>query len=67
MSGFGYGDTIAVTASPLNSDAGDQALMVKDTQTEADSNGGRRFFFTIRNTGPVRALGYGLNFSFISA
>jgi hypothetical protein len=67
MWGFGYGDAIAVTAAPLNSDAGDQMLMVKDVQTEADPNGGRRFFFTVRNTGPVRALGYGLNFSFIAA
>ena len=67
MWGFGYGDAIDVTAAPLNSDAGDQMLMVKDVQTEADPSGGRRFFFTIRNTGPVRALGYGLNFSFISA
>ena len=67
MWGFGYGDAIDVTAAPLNSDAGDQMLMVKDVQTEADPIGGRRFFFTIRNTGPVRALGYGLNFSFISA
>jgi hypothetical protein len=67
MWGFGYGDAIGVTAAPLNSDAGDQVLMVKDVQTEADPNGGRRFLFTIRNAGPVRALGYGLNFSFISA
>jgi hypothetical protein len=65
--GFGYGDAVAVTAAPLNSDAGDQILMVKDVQTEADPSGGRRFFFTVRNTGPVRAIGYGLNFSFIAA
>lgn len=67
MSGFGYGDAIGITAAPLNSDAGDQILMVKDIQSEADPNGGRRLFFTIENTGPVRALGYGMNFSFISA
>ncbi len=67
MTGFGSGDAIAVTAVPLNSDAGDQVLMVKDAQTEADSSGGRRFFFTIRNTGPIRAIGYGMNFSFVSA
>jgi len=67
MTGFGSGDAIAVTAVPLNSDAGDQVLMVKDSQTEADPSGGRRFFFTIRNTGPIRAIGYGMNFSFVSA
>ena len=67
MSGFGYGDVIGVTVAPLNSGAGDQELMVKDARTEADPNGGRRFFFTVRNTGPVRALGYGFNFSLISA
>lgn len=67
MSGFSYGDAVAVTAAPLNSDVGDQVLMVKDVQTEADSGGGRRLFFTVRNTGPTRALGYGMNFSFISA
>jgi hypothetical protein len=67
MWGFGYGDVIEVTAGPLNSDAGDQILMIKDVQTEADPNGGRRLFFSVRNTGPVRALGYGLNFSFVSA
>ena len=65
MWGFGYLDAVAVTAAPLNSDEGDQMLMVKDVQTEA-SSGVRRFFFTIRNTGPIRALGYGLNFSFIT-
>jgi len=67
MWGFGYGDAIGVTVAPLNSGAGDQELMIKDVRTEADPNGGRRFFFTVRNTGPVRALGYGLNYSFISA
>jgi hypothetical protein len=67
LSGFGYGDAVAVTAAPLNSDAGDQILMVQDVQSEADPEGGRRLFFTIRNTGPVRAIGYGMNFSFISA
>jgi len=67
MWGFGYGDAIAVCAAPLNSDVGDQQLLVSNVQMEADSSGGRRCFFTVRNTGPVRALGYGLNFSFISA
>ena len=65
MWGFGYLDVVAVTAAPLNSDEGDQMLMVKDVQTEA-SGGVRRFFFTVRNTGPISALGYGLNFSFVS-
>jgi hypothetical protein len=41
--------------------------MVKDVKSEVDSGGTRRFFFTIRNVGPVRALGYGLNFSFVAA
>jgi len=41
--------------------------MVKDVQSEADPSGGRRLYFTIRNTGPVRAIGYGMNFSFVSA
>jgi hypothetical protein len=67
MWGFGYGDAIGLTVAPLNSDAGDQILMVTDVQGEADSSGGRRFFFTVRNTGPVRVLGYGLNYSFVSA
>lgn len=67
MWGFGYGDAVAVTAAPLNSSAGDQILMVKDVQTEADPSGGRRLFFTVRNTGPVRAIGYGMNFSFVAA
>lgn len=66
MWGFNYVDVVAVTAAPLNSSAGDQVLMVKNVQTEADSSGGRRLFFTIRNTGPVRAIGYGMNFSFVS-
>lgn len=66
MWGFGYGDVIAVTAAPLNSDAGDQVLMIKDVQAEADGSGARRFFFTVLNTGPTRAIGYGLNFSFVS-
>jgi len=65
--GFSYGAVVGVTAAPLNSDAGDQQLMVKDVQSEADPTGGRRLLFTIRNTGSVRALGYGINFSFISA
>jgi hypothetical protein len=67
MWGFNYGEAVAVTAAPLNSSAGDQQLIVKDVQSEADPAGGRRLFFTIRNTGSVRAIGYGMNFSFISA
>jgi len=67
MWGFGYGDAIGLTVAPLNSDAGDQILMIKDVQSEADSSGGRRLFFTVRNTGPVRILGYGFNYSFVSA
>jgi hypothetical protein len=67
MWGFGSGDAIGVTPVPVNSNVGDQVLMVKDIQSEADPNGGRRLFFAVRNAGPVRALGYGLNFSFISA
>jgi len=67
MWGFGSGDVIAVTPAPLSSDVGDQILMAKDVRSEADSSGTRRFFFTIRNVGPVRALGYGLNFSFVAA
>ena len=67
MWGFGYGDVLAVTPAPFNSDAGDQVLMVKDIRPEADGSGGRRLYFTVRNNGPVRAIAYGLNFSFISA
>ena len=67
MWGFDYGHVVTVTAAPLNSSAGDQILMVKDVQSEADPSGGRRLYFTIRNTGPVRAIGYGMNFSFVSA
>ena len=66
MWGFGFLDVLAVTPGPLNSDEGDQILMVKDVRSEADSSGGRRLYFTVRNTGPVRAIGYGLNFSFVS-
>lgn len=67
MWGFGFLDVVAVTPGPLNSSAGDQILMVKDVRSEADSSGGRRLYFTVRNTGPVGAIGYGLNFSFVSA
>jgi hypothetical protein len=67
MWGFGYGDVVNVTAAPLSSDAGDQILLVKDVRMEADSQGGRRCFFTIRNAGPVRAIGYAMNFAFMSA
>ncbi len=67
MWGFGYGDAVAVTAAPLNSDAGDQVLAVQNIQSEADGSGGRRLYFSVRNTGPTRAIAYGLNFSFISA
>ncbi len=67
MWGFSYGEVVGVTVAPLNSGAGDQQLMVKDIQSEADPTGGRRLFFTIHNTGSVGALGYGMNFSFISA
>lgn len=67
MWGFSYGEVVGVTVAPLNSSAGDQQLMVKDVQSEADPAGGRRLFFTVRNTGSVRAIGYGMNFSFISA
>ncbi len=67
MWGFGFLDVLGVTPGPLNSDVGDQILMIKDVRSEADSSGGRRLYFTVRNTGPVRAIGYGLNFSFVSA
>ena len=67
MWGFGFLDVLAVTPGPLKSSAGDQILMVKDVRSEADSSGGRRLYFTVRNTGPVGAIGYGLNFSFVSA
>ena len=67
MWGFNYGEVVGVTVAPLNSDAGDQQLMVKDIQSEADPSGERRLFFTVRNTGSIRALGYSINFSFISA
>jgi hypothetical protein len=66
MWGFDYTDAVAVTPAPLNSFAGDQILQVTDVRSEADPEGGRRLFFTVQNTGPVRALGYGLNVSFIS-
>jgi hypothetical protein len=66
MWGFGFLDVLAVTPAPLNSDVGDQILMVKDVRSEADSSGGRRLYFTVRNIGPVRAIGYGLNFSFVA-
>jgi len=67
MWGFGYGDAVTVTAHPLNSFAGDSILMVKDVQVEADPSGGRRLYFTVRNTGPTRALGYGIGYSWVSA
>lgn len=67
LSGFGFTDVVSVIAAPLNSDVGDQKLIVKDIVNEASPSGGRGLFFTVRNTGPVRAIGYGMNFSFISA
>ncbi len=66
LTGFGYGDFVGVTVSALTSDAGPQQLMVKDVQSQT-SGGTRRLLFTIQNTGSVRALGYGMNFAFVSA
>jgi hypothetical protein len=67
MWGFDDGDTIGVTVVPLSTREGDHILQVKDIQSEADPEGGRRFYFTISNTGPTQAAAYTLNFSFISA
>jgi hypothetical protein len=67
MWGFGYGDAVTVSAHPVTSSVGEQILQVKDTRIETDSSGGRRLYFTVRNTGPVRAIGYGLGYSWVSA
>lgn len=66
MNGFGYGDVVGITAAPLNSDAGDQILAVSNIRSEAAPSGGRTCYFTITNSGPVRAIGYAVNFSFIT-
>src|SRR5437764_12196012 len=66
MWGFGFLDVLAVTPGPLNSDQGGQILMVKDVRSEADWSGARRLYFTVRNTGPIRAIRSGLNFSCVS-
>ena len=67
MWGFGYGAAITVSAHPVNSDAGEQVLQVRDVRIESDPSGGRRLFFTVRNTGPVRAIGYGLGYSWVTS
>jgi hypothetical protein len=67
MWGFSFTEVVSVTVAPLNSMNGDQPLMVLNVQSETDPAGGRRLFFAIRNTGSISVLGYGMNFSFISA
>ena len=61
-------EVIAVTAHPNS--AGmlplEFELKVKDVRTEADPTGGRRLFFTVRNTGPNEIPAYSINFSFVS-
>ena len=61
MWGFGYGDAIGVTAAPLNSDVGDQILMVKDVQTEGDANGAADFLHRPQH-GPGPRLGVWVKF-----
>jgi hypothetical protein len=66
LTGVTFNDVVSVTAVPLNSGAGDQVLAVSGVQSEADPSGGRRFFFSVTNAGPARAIGYSMNFSFVS-
>ena len=68
MTGFGFGDVIGATPQPLNSDQGNQNLAISDIRVDTTPNphGGRTFRFTITNVGPVRAIAYNVNFSFVS-
>jgi hypothetical protein len=59
-----YNQVNAVTAHAVQ--RLERELMVKDVRTEVDPAGGRRLFFTVRNTGPNNVPGYAMNFSFVS-
>jgi hypothetical protein len=78
---FKPGDEHPWALSPINSDeviavtahathAGqlplERELRVEDVRAEADTTGGRRLFFKVRNTGPNIIIAYQMNFSFVT-
>jgi len=58
-----YNATISITACAVQ--RLERELMVKDVRTEVDPQGGRRYFFTVRNTGPNNIPGYAVNLGWI--
>ena len=59
-----FGTNINVTAHAV---AGVVAreVMVTDVRTNLDAVGGRRLYFTVRNTGPNNIVGYDVAMSFV--
>jgi hypothetical protein len=69
MWGFNYGDSVNVTAQPvqsLNQGGPEYILAVENVRMQTDP-GGRRLFFTVRNVGPNAVDGYGMGFGMIRA
>jgi hypothetical protein len=58
-----YDEVVNITAHAVQ--RLERELMVKDIRTEVDPQGGRRYFFTVRNTGPNNIPGYTINHSFV--
>jgi hypothetical protein len=59
-----FGTNINVMAHSTSGGV-EREVMIKDIRTNLDASGGRRLFFTVRNTGPNTIVGYELALSFI--
>jgi hypothetical protein len=67
MWGFNYGDSVNVTAQPVqsvNEGGPEHILAVENVRMQTDP-GGRRLFFTVRNVGNTDVPGYGMGFGMI--
>ncbi len=67
MWGFRYGDAISLTAHAVTgAPVPERVLQIENVRVGADSGGGRRLYYTIRNVGNSSVPGYAVGYAMVS-